>query len=148
MEKVFSPGYITCLDESMPIWHNKWSCPGWVYCPRKPHPFGNEYHNIACGMTRIIFRILMVEGKDHPRERPPGVFSSFGSTTSLLLELCQTIFYSGRIVILDSGFCVLKALIKLRSLGVYASAVIKKGAIGQSMLKAMLLMIMSMQLKK
>ena len=55
-----------------------------------------------------------------------GRFSSFGAITSLLLELCQTIFHTGRIVILDSGFCVLQALIKLRSLGVYASAVIKK----------------------
>ena len=42
------------------------------------------------------------------------------------MELCRPIFFSGRVVILDSGFCVLKALVKLRNFGVYASAVIKK----------------------
>lgn len=28
MASIFSPGHIICLDESMSIWHNKWSCPG------------------------------------------------------------------------------------------------------------------------
>lgn len=126
MTDVFSPGWITCLDESMSIWFNKWTCPGWVYCPRKPHPFGNEYHDIACGISNILFRILLVEGKDKPKERPQGEFENLGSTTHLLLELCRSIFHTGRVVILDSGFCVLKALTKLREHGVFASAVIKK----------------------
>ena len=127
MEDVFSPGWITCLDESMSIWFNRYTCPGWVYCPRKPHPFGNEYHDICCGISGILFRILIVEGKDKPSNDVGGrEFDQFGSTTALLLECCKTIFYTGRVVILDSGFCVLKALTKLREYGVYASAVMKK----------------------
>ena len=47
MAEAFSPGWVVCLDESMSIWHSRWTCPGWVFCPRKPHPFGNEYHAIA-----------------------------------------------------------------------------------------------------
>ena len=31
-----------------------------------------------------------------------------------------------KLVILDSGFCVLKAIIELRKIGIFASAVIKK----------------------
>ena len=73
---------------------------------------------------------MMVEGKESPKEALKGKFSNFGKTTELLLEFCQSIFYSGRIVILDSGFCVLKALIKLRQYGVFASAVIKKEGTG------------------
>ena len=125
MTECFSPGWIVCLDESMSIWHNRWTCPGWVYCPRKPHPFGNEYHDIACGLSKILFRILMVEGKDQPQE-VQREFKNEGSTTEILLECCKPIFHSGRVVILDSGFCVLDAILKLRSRGVYASAVIKK----------------------
>ena len=34
--------------------------------------------------------------------------------------------HSGRVVIMDSGFCVLQALIDLLLVGVYSSAVIKK----------------------
>ena len=55
MNEMFSPGWVCCLDESMSIWHNKWTCPGWVYCPRKPRPFGNEYHDICCAVCNIIF---------------------------------------------------------------------------------------------
>ena len=49
-----------------------------------------------------------------------------GSTTSLLLQLCETIFLIGLVVILDSGFCVLRPIIELKKRGVFASALIKK----------------------
>ena len=40
--------WLSCLDESMNSWLNKF-CPGFMSLPRKPHPFGNEYHSIADG---------------------------------------------------------------------------------------------------
>ena len=118
------PGWITCLDESMSIWFNKWSCPGYVFCPRKPNPFGNKYHTIACGLSGILFAVEMVEGKDRPSELPSDPRTQ--KTTNLLLRLCKQLFGTGKIVILDSGFCVLKALIALRKKGVFAGALIKK----------------------
>ena len=42
------------------------------------------------------------------------------------MRLTVSIHHSGRVVIMDSGFCILKALTKLASVGVYSSAVIKK----------------------
>ncbi len=66
MAAVFLAGWIVCLGESMAIWHNKWTCLGVVICPRKPHPFGNEYHGACCGLLTIMFVIKMVEGKDAP----------------------------------------------------------------------------------
>ncbi len=44
MKDVFVVAWAICLDESMSIWHSQWTFPGWVFCPCKPHPFGNEYH--------------------------------------------------------------------------------------------------------
>jgi hypothetical protein len=73
-----------------------------------------------------MYAIELVEGKDRPRAQPYAKYSEHGKTTGLLLRLTDSIAHSGRIVIMDSGFCVLKALIKLASVGVYASAVIKK----------------------
>lgn len=29
----FKPSWVNCLDESISIWFNKWTCPGWVFCP-------------------------------------------------------------------------------------------------------------------
>ena len=41
MVNVFLAGWVVCLDESMLIWHQHWTSPGWIFCPCKPHPFGN-----------------------------------------------------------------------------------------------------------
>jgi Transposase IS4 len=42
MRNNFTPGWVNCLDESMMVWTNQWTCPGFMFVPRKPHPFGNE----------------------------------------------------------------------------------------------------------
>jgi hypothetical protein len=42
MANRFVATWVMCLDESMSIWHNKWKYPGWIFCPCKSHPFGNE----------------------------------------------------------------------------------------------------------
>ena len=122
----FSPSWVSCLDESMSVWTNMWTCPGWMFVPQKPHPMGNEYHSICCGVSGIMYAIEIVKGKDRPRELAPEKFSEHGKTTGLLLRLTESIHHSGRVVIMDSGFCVLQALVKLASHGVYSSAVIKK----------------------
>jgi hypothetical protein len=122
----FSPGWINCLDESMLVWTNMRTCPGWMFVPRKPHPMGNEYRTLCCGLSGIMYAIELVEGKDRPRQLQPAKYSEHSKTTGLQLRLTDSIAHSGRVVIMDSGFCVLKALIKLASVDVLASAVIKK----------------------
>ncbi len=116
-----------CLDESMSIWFQRWTCPGWVFCPRKPHPFGNEYHTACCGLSGVLFSMEMVEGKDRPRQLGPQEFDDEGGKTcGLLLRLLKPVFHTGRYVVLDSGFCVLKAIVALKKKGVFAGALIKK----------------------
>ena len=44
----------------------------------------------------------------------------------LLVRLTKGIWGSGKVVVLDGGFCVLKAIVKLRKSGCYAAALIKK----------------------
>jgi len=125
MQQIFVAAWALCLDESMSIWNNRWTCPGWVFCPRKPWPFGNEYHTACCGLSGIMFVMEMVEGKDHPPQVVPR-YSELGKTTGLLMRMLQSYFSTGRYVILDSGFCVLKALVQLKKVGYFACAVIKK----------------------
>lgn len=126
MKEVFVPSWVSCLDESMSIWFNKFTCPGWTFVPRKPHPFGNEYHSICCGLSGIMYAIEMKEGKDRPKDLPQPSFEEKGKTGGLLMRLCSALYGTGKVVILDSGFCVLQALIELKKVGVYAGAVIKK----------------------
>jgi hypothetical protein len=125
MNEFFCPSWVSCLDESMSIWTNRWTCPGWTFVPRKPHPFGNEYHTIACGKSGILYGMEMVEGKDAPPEIKKD-FDEMGRTVALLLRLTKNIWTTGKVVILDSGFCVLRGLIELFKKGVFGSALIKK----------------------
>ena len=124
MHRVFKSAWVCCIDESMSSWLNKFTCPGWMFVPRKPRPFGNEYHTICCGLTGILFAMELVEGKDRPTQLPSP--PPHMKTTSLLLELCKSLYGSGKVIVLDSGFRVLKALIALKKVGVFAHAVINK----------------------
>jgi hypothetical protein len=72
-----------------------------------------------------MFSIEMVEGQDHPSQLSE-LFSEAGKTGGLLLQMLQCYFATGRNVVLDSGFCVLKAIVALKKHGVFASALIKK----------------------
>jgi Transposase IS4 len=126
MAENFRPSYISCLDESMSPWTNPFTCPGYMFVPRKPHPFGNEYHSVACGKSRLMWGIELVEGKDAPAGVPKEFAERGGSTVGLLLRMMKPFFYTGMCLVLDSGFCVLKGLIELRKVGIFAAAVIKK----------------------
>ena len=69
----------------------------------------------------------MVEGRDHPEERPKDpIVKKYGKTVALLLTMCKPLYSTGKVVILDSGFCVLRGIVELRKKGVFAGALIKK----------------------
>ena len=67
MSDVFLAGWVSCLDKSMSIWASVWTCPRFMFVPRKPHPVGNEYHTIADGICGILFGMEIVKGKDKPK---------------------------------------------------------------------------------
>ena len=128
MTETFVPSWLTCLDESMVIFFNAFA-PGWMNVPRKPHPFGNEYHTIACCDTHIIFYIELVEGKDRPSQGDYSVVEyedQFGKVGGLVTRMTQPIWGSSRVVLLDSGFGYLNCLQALNSKGLYGTMVIKK----------------------
>ena len=70
--------------------------------------------------------IELVEGKDHPGDISPDEYENIGETVALLVRLCCHIYSTGKVVIIDSGFCVLQGIIKLRKLFFCASALVKK----------------------
>jgi hypothetical protein len=126
MRSFFIASWCTVLDESMSIWTSKYTCPGWVFCPRKPHDKGNEHHTICCSLSGILFDMEMVEGGDRPDELPEPEYSEHGKTAGLLLRLTKSLHNTAKYVVLDSGFCVLKAIVELKKVGVFAGALIKK----------------------
>jgi len=126
MERQFKPSYLNCIDESMSKWVNKWTCPGFMIVPRKPWPFGNEYHTIACASSFVLFRMELQEGKDEPPNRRQKQFSEHGKMAGKILRLTKPLHNTNSIVIGDSGFCVVKAVKEAKVLGVHTQFMIKK----------------------
>jgi hypothetical protein len=123
------PGWLCCADESMASFISKY-CPGFVCVKRKPEPMGNCLHSNADVITKILFMLILQEGRDRPPHFPPEEFSNLfpdgGKCGPLMLQLSKPLFGTGSVVIHDAGFACIPALIHLKKRGVYASCLIKK----------------------
>ena len=73
-----------------------------------------------------MFVIELVCGEDHPKELGKPQYKELSKTIGLLLRMLSSVFNTGRYLVLDSGFCVLKGLIELRRNGLSGVALIKK----------------------
>ena len=127
MEDQFDPSWINCLDESMMEWLSMFTCPGFMCVGRKPHPFGNERHTICCALSTIMWHAEIVEGKDRPSQLGPKEFNNLGGpTVGLMVRMTKPIHHTGKVVVMDSGFCVAKGIIEMEKKGVFGQALIKK----------------------
>jgi hypothetical protein len=72
----------------------------------------------------ITFPVPKTE--EHRRRRSPTrlQFGDKPKTVGLLLRLCSSVFGTGNVIILDSGFGVLQGIAELHKRGVFVSAVI------------------------
>ena len=115
----FLPSWINCIDESMSKWINEYTCPGFMFVPRKPWNFGNEYHNAGCADSNIIWALDLREGKDCPQNLGHKEFNNIGKTMGILLRLTKPVWSTGKVFVLDSGFCVVQAIVKLKKRGLF-----------------------------
>ena len=130
MASNFIPSWISCVDESMSKWMNEYTCPGFMFIPRKPRPFGNEYHDACCASSDIIWAVDLHEGKGQSPELGQKEYDNEGKTIGTLLCLTMPIWGGGNVLVLNSGFCVLQAIVELKKRGVFAASLIKNNATG------------------
>ena len=131
----YHPSWLNCLDESMCTWRSKY-CPGFMCVPRKPHPFGNEYHSIADrdDGKSIMWRVKIVEGKNRPK-RANGQyvflseFPGLGKTSTRMLEMTKPIHEKGKVVVGDSGFCMREGVVECHKRGVWFPIVGSRGSL-------------------
>lgn len=64
----------------------------------------------------------MVEGKGRAKDLGRMEFEELGKTVGLLLRMTRPIWNTGRVVILDSGFCVLSGIVELAKRGLHGGA--------------------------
>ena len=117
MAENFLPSWINVIDKSMSKWVNECTCPGFMFVPRKPWPFGNEFRDAGCADSDIIWQVKLREGKDCPQHLGGKQHDGKGKTVGTLLCRTQPIHRAGRLVVLDSGFCVLQGLVELKKVG-------------------------------
>ena len=112
-KKFFIPYWISCLYESMLIWMNKSTCPGFLFCPRKSHIDGNKYSVIYCNESGIMYGWEIWGGRDRtiPIERLKFKTNANIKMVRFMLQITKVLCSTGKTVTMDSGFCVLKGLL-------------------------------------
>ncbi len=63
----------------------------------------------------------MLQVQQKSNERWEGLVLGVG----LLMRMSKSFFHMAKYVVLDSGFCVLKGIVKLQEMGLFVSALIK-----------------------
>ena len=121
----FNPYWTNVIGKSIMGWYNFFP-PGFMCVEQKLNNFGNEHYAIYCGLTSILWRAHIFEGKDRPKQMGPKLHLELGRTVGLMIQMCGPIFYTGKYVVMDSGFCVSNGIVALAMKGVYSSVIIKK----------------------
>lgn len=123
MQVTFSPSYLVCMDESMSKWTSRYSIPCWMYLPRKPTPMGHEYHDIACGQTKIIIALELVESTLLPKD-----FEEYGKMPATLLRLTRAagLWSTPRILVGDSAFTSVVGMEQLHQRKIHCIFTVKK----------------------
>ncbi len=103
--------------------------------PRKPHLFSNECHTICDGDQgrTILWHLEFVEGKDCPK-KPNGEWAfyceferaSISKTVALMLCMMEPIHRKGKVVTMDSGFCVAAGIVEMHMCQFFGQVLIKK----------------------
>ena len=81
---------------------------------------------MACDKNGVLYDIELVKGKDDPPEILLKDHSKPGNTVGLLLCLTLSLWGNSKLVIIYSGFSVLKGIVELGKNDVFASVSIKK----------------------
>ena len=106
---------------------DKFTSPGFVFCPCKPHQKGNGYHIICCGASSIVYVWYIFEVRDNPvpMRRPEFETSINIKTIGLILILTIDLWNTDKPVIIYIGFYVLKEILEMSNRGIYVSALVK-----------------------
>ena len=120
---VFSPDDTLCEDESMiKAFHH--GMDGRTKIARKPRPVGVEMKVVCCAKSRIVCWIEIQSGKN--RMRNMEFVEKFGATVACTLRLIKAWKGSGRVVVADSWFGSIKAVLAVMNLlGLFAVMLVK-----------------------
>ena len=109
-QRCVNPGDYLCLDEAMLKSYHK-DLKGKMKIIRKPRPIGNECQVCCDAKSQIVLNIELYEGREPMGEKE--FVRELGATTAVTLRLTAPWKYSGRVVVADSWFGSVKAVVNL-----------------------------------
>ena len=123
IQKVFIQSCISCLDGSMS---------GWIINLKIRLFFYPHKSQQCCNESGIMFGWKIFEVRDHHilMWRPQLGTSTNMKNVGIMLLLTRDMWSNGKAVIMNSGLCVLKGLVVMRSMVVCGSVLIKRGYTG------------------
>ena len=107
----FTLSWINCIDKTMSKWVNEFTCPHFMYIPRKPWSFGNEYHDAGCANSDIVWALDLQERKGCPTNLGNKEFDDLGKTSGILLQLTKTAWSTGKVFVQTVAFVFFKLLL-------------------------------------
>ena len=123
MEDNIDHYWINVIYEIMTELFNKYSLQ-FMCVGHNSNSLGGKKQNIWCGLTSILWRSYIVEGKEKPKKCGPKWLLKFGKAVGLILRMCRYIFGYGKALMFNNGFCVVKVLFHFGARGVYSSLII------------------------
>ena len=75
----------------------------------------------------MVFFVELVEREDRPTERGKPYFEAdYGETGGMMMRMTKPLFGKGKSLVMGSGFCVLKGILRMLAHRVYGTTVINK----------------------
>ena len=125
MQASWDPAWLMCVDEGM-AWNTGKNIPGGVFVDRKFWKLGNEHHSFA-DIIAVVIHDEIVMGRDRPAGLTKEYEKEHGTgVVALVLRHIKCVKGSRRVIILDSGFCVLMLIAALGNFGLFGVSCIKK----------------------
>ena len=126
--RVYTPSGTVCLDENT-ISHTPTASSAGQSLPRRPTPASTEYHTLCDAETRVVVKMelsSLARGGEYAEPAVTEDEAKFGKRGGLALRMARPFYSSGTVVVMDSAFCVVAALLEMQRRGVFAAAVVRK----------------------
>jgi hypothetical protein len=127
--RVFSPGTIITVNETMFSWIGQCGDLRLTFLPRKPHPLSWMLKTSACAVLRVYTFLEFAQCKDNIMSGLEFV-AEHKATHGCTLRLVKECFNIGRIIVADSWFGSVRIVTQLMKHGLYAVVAIRTGCNG------------------
>ena len=107
----FYLSWFIVMYESINEWIYLFTFTRWMFFPHNPYPFGKEYHTSVCALSKIIYCVDIVEGKDQERRMGRKYFGYKGTMAGLMFWVSNPLWVTRKLVIMNRSLFIIEGLV-------------------------------------